>query len=330
MEIPESLTTQYFYQYSGYPEYNRSNKTYNACCPICREGKSWGKKKRLYYIPEQNLIHCHNCQRSWNPVQWIEEISGKSYYELLLEFDDNLNLLYEKNTEKPTKKNLNVLPYNSINLLNNYEISFYKNNKIVLDALNFIKNRRLNTALNKTELYISLKDFTYKNRICIPFKDLNKKIIFYQCRALYKNEEEMGRKYISKLNEDKSVFNVDKVDLNFPYLFLFEGPIDSMFVKNGVGIAGLSLTETQKSQLNKFLLHEKIWVLDNQKIDESSHKKTIELIKKGERVFIWPKSFSKYKDLNDLCVDLKKDEINPKFFINNSVNNEIELNLKLL
>jgi hypothetical protein len=328
MEIPESIVVQYFYQYSGYPEYNRSNKTYNACCPICKEGKSWGKKKRLYYISEQKLLHCHNCQKTWNPIQWIEEVSGKTYYEILLELDDeNELLLTEKSPEK--KKNKNTLPYNSINLYNENEIYFYKNNKTVIDALNFIKNRRLNTAINKTELFLSLKDFTYKNRICIPFKDLNDKIIFYQCRALYKKDEEMGRKYISKINEDKSVFNISKIDLNFPYIFLFEGPIDSMFVKNGVGVAGLSLTQTQNSQLNRFLLHEKIWVLDNQRIDDSSAKKTLDLVKRGENVFIWPKNFSKYKDINDLCVDLKKDEINPDFFIKNSVKNEIDYSVKM-
>jgi hypothetical protein len=329
MELPESLIVQYFYQYSGYPEYNKSSRTYQACCPICREGKSWGKKKRLFFIPENSQIFCHNCQRNWTPFSWIEEVSGKSYYEIILEVEDNYsNINLDEKSKNPIKKN-NILPYNSINLFDNNELLYYKNNKTINDALNFIKNRRLNTAINKTDLFISLKDFTYKNRICIPFKDLNSKIIFYQCRSLYKTDESSGRKYISKLNEDKSVFNIDKVDIEYPYIFLFEGPIDSMFVKNGVGIAGLTLTETQNNQLSKFLFHKKIWVLDNQRNDEASNKKTKELIKKGESVFIWPKELSKYKDLNELCIDLKKDQIKPEFFIKNCVNNEIDLNLKM-
>ena len=202
-------------------------------------------------------------------------------------------------------------------------MNYYSDNLIVRNALEFIKRRRLDTALNRVDLFMTLKDSTYKNRVCFPFRELDKKIVFYQCRALYKQDEENGRKYISKFGADVSVFNIDKIDVDFPYIFQFEGPIDSMFVKNGVGMAGLSYSETQKAQLSRFLSHKKIWVVDNQRIDEAAKKKTNELIQRKETVFIWPKEYSKYKDLNDLCVAMKKDEFDPQFFIDNSTNNQI-------
>lgn len=331
MEVSNTLVIQYFYQYSGYPEYNKSNSAYCGCCPICREGKSWGKKKRLFFFPKENYLYCHNCQISWNPLEWICQVSGKSYFEVIQESNE-IGFIFEQpesNSYKPIK-NQNSLPFSSINLFNKQEVLFYSKNKVVNDALNLIKNRRLDTALNKTDLYLSLKDFIYKNRICIPFKDTNNKIIFYQCRSLYKSDEENGRKYISKFNSEKSVFNINKIDVNLPFIFLFEGPIDSMFVKNGVGIAGLSYTDLQATQLNKFLTHKKIWVLDNQHVDESSFKKTSSLVKRGEHVFIWPKKLKKYKDINDLCVDLKKDEISTEFFIKNCVNNEALFMTKMM
>lgn len=330
MEIPESLIIQYFFQYSGYPEYMRTNGVYIASCPICREGKSWGKKKRLYFIPEKNTIYCHNCQKHWHPINWMSEVSGKSYYEILEEIGDSEFSTFDFKENKKEKKEISTppLPFNSINLFNKTELEYYSDNVIVKKAIEFIEKRRLNSAINKIDLFLSLKDYTYKNRVCIPFYDLNHNIIFYQCRSLYKEDEENGRKYISKFGADVSVFNIHKIDVNFPYIFLFEGPIDSMFVKNGVGMAGLSFTETQKEQLSKFLLHKKIWVLDNQRIDEAAKKKTDELIKQKETVFIWPKEYGNYKDLNELCIDMKKDEINPDFFIKNSVNNQINQIIK--
>ena len=325
MDVPESLIVQYFYQYSGYPEYIRANGVYMGCCPVCREGKSWGKKKRLFFVPNENLIYCHNCQKRWSPINWICEVSGKEYYEVLEEIGDceYIPIIQTEKKQKAVNPNQSVLPFGSINLFNQTELNYYSDNLIVRTALEFIKRRRLDTALNKIDLYMTMKDSTYKNRVCFPFKELDHKIIFYQCRALYKEDEENGRKYISKFGADISVFNIDKIDVNFPYIFQFEGPIDSMFVKNGVAMAGLSYSETQKAQLSRFLSHKKIWVLDNQRIDEASKKKTNELIQRKETVFIWPKEYSKYKDLNDLCVAMKKDEIDPQFFIDNSTNSEI-------
>jgi len=331
VDVPSSIILQYFYLYSGYPEYISSSGVYNACCPICREGKSWGKKKRLFYIPDDERMFCHNCNRGWKPLSWILEVSGKSYFDILNEIDnsDHISITLTKKPEE-IKKNKNPLPINSINLFNKIETEYYHSNKVVNDALSFISKRRLNTAINKVDLYISLTDFIYKNRVCIPFKELDNTTIFYQCRALYKEDQENYGKYISKVNSDKSVFNIEKIDLDYPFIFMFEGPINSMFVKNGVGMAGLSFTETQKRQLNRFITHKKIWVLDNQRIDEAARKKSFELVRKGESVFVWPKQLEKHKDLNDLCIHNKIDEIQPDIFIKKRVNNEPLLNLALL
>ena len=48
--LPENYIIQKFYEYAGYVQYLKHNNTYNGCCPICHEGKSWGKKKRCFYM----------------------------------------------------------------------------------------------------------------------------------------------------------------------------------------------------------------------------------------------------------------------------------------
>ena len=52
--IPEGYVAEKFYQYAGYPKYKKLTNVYEAGCPICREGKSWGKKRRLYYVVKDN------------------------------------------------------------------------------------------------------------------------------------------------------------------------------------------------------------------------------------------------------------------------------------
>ena len=81
-QLPGSYILNKFYTYSGAPAYNKFTSTYYASCPICREGKSFLKKKRLYYYPTSNTFYCFNCSRSWHALAWIEAVSGMSREEI--------------------------------------------------------------------------------------------------------------------------------------------------------------------------------------------------------------------------------------------------------
>jgi hypothetical protein len=319
-QLPYNLIEKYFIQYAGFAKKQSSNKL-NGCCWHCREGNSWGKKHRLWYLPDKNIIHCHNCSTTWTPLNWIKQVSGLSYKEILQE-SNGFDHFYsdEEDTEIFKKsKNTQTLPTDSINLFDPIQTKYYNDNKIVTDAVNYIKNRKLDTCINKTELYISLKDFIHKNRICIPFKDSDNKIRYYQTRAIYPHDEKDGRKYLSKANSEKTVFGLDKIDPNYEFLFITEGPIDSMFIaKNGTSMAGLKITEHQKSLLSKYINFEKIWILDNQLDNENVLDKYNKLIENNERIFIWPKRYKKFKDINELCCKTNLNQINTDFFINNS------------
>jgi hypothetical protein len=222
------------------------------------------------------------------------------------------------------KKKIASLPEDSINLSDSTQIHFYKDNKIVQDVLKYIKDRRLDTAVNKPDaFYLSLKDYTHKNRLVIPFKDEKGKIIHYQSRKVFEWDE-MGN-YLSKEGSDKSLCGVDRVSVDCDTLFLFEGPIDSFFVENGLGVAGINkgeimtLTPLQQEQLDSFKFFDVIWVLDSQWIDETARVKTKFLIDSGQKVFIWPKlQGEKFKDFNEMCMKLNLNRISPEFIKKNS------------
>jgi hypothetical protein len=214
-----------------------------------------------------------------------------------------------------SKRILADLPYDSINLNDPLQLSFYQKNELIDKALNYIRGRKLDTAINKSKnLFLSLKDFIHKDRLFIPFYDENKKIIFYQTRCL----DDSQPRYLGKQNSEKTIFNIEKIDPSLDYIFLLEGPIDAMFIKNGVGVAGINLTNLQKEQLSRYPLHQRIWVLDNPRIDSTSNNKIQELISKEEKVFCWN---NQYKDLNEWCVSENINEIQPDIILNSLYKN---------
>lgn len=327
ISLPEEYVVKSFYEYAYFVKHNKYNNTYQASCPVCREGKSFKKQKRCYYIPKNDNIYCHNCGWSSKPLKWIQEVSGKQVSEILEEvksYDGYRDVSIE---EEPVVYKSDTLPKDSINLSDPQQLEFYKHNPIVSAALVLIKNRRLDTAVNKPEcLYLSLVDYTHKNRLVIPFKNEKGDIVFYQSRTILPKDDFERPRYIGRIGEEKTLFNIDKVDSSFQSVFIFEGPFNAFFTKNSVAVAGISdrghamFTARQQQQADTLLKwYNRIWVLDSQWLDATSLKKTEILLNDGEKCFIWPEKFGRlYKDFNDVCMACKVDEIRHKFIEDNT------------
>ena len=320
MVITQNLVIQVFFQYCKRPTFKKNAGTYGAECPYCHEGKSAGKKRRFFYMPDEDHLYCHNCNASKNGIDFIKDQTGMSLGEIMVESEVHTSTVEDiiKQTSHYKKINPKSLPEDSINLFDINQVSFYKDTPVVKDALEFIRKRRLDTSVNKPKaLWLSLTDYTHKNRVVFPFYSPNggAKVEFYQSRALYKADEDIA-KYLSKSNSDKGIFNIDKVTNDIDYIFLQEGPIDAMFLRNSVALAGIQPTQDQLDRINAlFPMHNVIYTLDNQWIDKTAYTVTRELLNRGESVFIWPKELIKFKDLNDLCVHLNKDEIRWEFIV---------------
>lgn len=320
-DLPTDYSIAKFYELGYKVSYNNYNNTYNSCCPICKEGKSWGRKKRCFYIPENDNIFCHNCGSSLKPYNWIRQVSGMSDLDIRNDIGNN-QVSVELNFDVfNIPKKLPSLPDDSINLSDSTQLSYYKDNHIVQTALAYLKGRRLNTAINKCNFYISLKDYTHKNRLVIPFLDTSGNFIHYQTRRLFEWDEKPN--YLTKFNSDKSIFGIDRVDPTLDDVFIFEGPLDACFMRNGVAVAGINeghhkFTPIQLEQLEELKLYTKVWVLDNQWVDKAARLKTKVLLEMGECVFIWPEKFKKFKDFNELCVHCGLDEIKHSFIKKNS------------
>lgn len=331
MIIPREYIVQKYYQYAGFPKYKKIANIYEGSCPICREGKSWGKKKRSYYLVEDNTICCHNCGWFGKPFNWIKQVSGMTDREIYDEIKnyDVLPIDLAESDGLVLKKEQYViptLPVDSINLFDKNQITYYSDSEVVRDAINYVKRRKLDVAVNRPDtLWLSLTDKVHKNRIVIPFYNSAGDIIHYQSRALYERDTKNRPKYLSKVGSERALSNLNKITPDLDYIFIFEGPIDSFFVKNGTCVAGIqehsnkNFTALQQDQLAGFRMYKKIWVLDSQWLDTASKNKSKRLLDTDECVFIWPKEIGKkFKDINDLCIAANRNYIDPNFFIKNS------------
>jgi hypothetical protein len=313
--IPSNYLLEKFYTYAGAPSYNKFTKVYCGSCPVCREGKSWLKKKRLFFYPTTNSFYCFNCTKSWNSYTWLYTVTGMTKEEIQAEVrsgDSSRDITQDITKKKTFNRQSMVLPHDSINLNELQQRSYYGSNEYVKLALGYIEKRKLNTAVNRSpSYYISLTDNFHANRLCIPYYDIDKKIVFYQTRSLDGTEP----RYLNKVGCDKTLFGIERIDPNLDYIFLFEGPIDAMMVKNGVAVAGLTLTESQEKQLAQFPFHQKIWVLDNLKIDNAAKEVVTKMILEGKKVFRWLDK--PYKDFNEWAVAENLNEIDYNIIIEN-------------
>jgi hypothetical protein len=131
-------------------------------------------------------------------------------------------------------------------------------------------------------------------RLVIPFHDKEGNITGFQGRAL--GQSKLRYITIKLLDEGPRMFGMDRVDEN-EMIYVFEGPIDSMFIKNSVAVASSSL-QSASEYFDKSKL---VLVYDN----EPRNKEIVNLMEKSIdnhfNVVIWPAMIEE-KDVNDMVL----------------------------
>jgi hypothetical protein len=129
-------------------------------------------------------------------------------------------------------------------------------------------------------------------RLLIPFLDANKNVHAYQGRALGPS----AVKYITIVLDETvpKIYGLDTVNFNRK-TYVFEGPIDSMFVPNSIATAGGDLV----SAIGSFDKENLVIVYDNEPRSKETIKKLDKAILQGYNVCIWPDNLE-HKDINDM------------------------------
>jgi len=133
-----------------------------------------------------------------------------------------------------------------------------------------------------------------ETRLLIPFFDKNNNVHALQGRSLRNNSV----KYITIVLDESvpKVYGLDTVNLN-ETTFVFEGPIDSMFIQNSLAVAG----GDSVSALSSFNKKNNVIVYDNEPRSKETYKKLDKAIMNGYNVCIWPDNLQ-HKDVNDMVL----------------------------
>lgn len=277
---------------------------YNFRCPICGDShKNKAKARGYIYAKKGNYFFmCHNCGASTNFYNFLERVDATLLKEYSLE--------RYKNGDESKKT------------VSNTEIGVFKTSapvfkkKLALPSLDslpeehyaktYVQSRKIPESEMASLYYAEdFKDFVENKlkvekdglkendpRLVIPFYDEEKNLVAIQGRALGDSK----LRYITvKMNEDGiKLFGLDKVNKEED-VYVTEGPIDSMFLRNAVATADATLTNASK-YIDKTRL---ILVYDNEPRNKDICRHMEKAIEEHYRIVIWPEMIDE-KDINDM------------------------------
>jgi len=290
----------------------KKDDLYNFRCPLCGDSQKNKVKSRGYIFRKKNdyFYMCHNCGVSTTFYNFLKQVDPNLVKEYQLERykngTDNGNYpkpeFEEAKTEKPVFRQ--KLSLESIDSLpeEHFAKTYVRSRKIpeqFYSQLYFAPDfRQFIQELGIVQDGLKQND----QRLVIPFYDKQKNLVAVQARAL----GESSLRYITiKTHEDnKKVFGLDRIDED-KLVYVFEGPIDSMFVENAVATADSNL-ESITDVLDKSKV---VLVFDNEPRNKEIVKKMEHAIDNHFNVVIWPE-FIEEKDINEMILSgFSPDEI---------------------
>jgi hypothetical protein len=289
----------------------KNSDLYNCRCPFCGDSQKKKTKKRGFIYKKGNdmFYRCFNCEVSTTFYKFLEFLDPMVAREYQLErFAEGKSKYanYKKptfNFKKPVFKKKTELNIPSIASLQD---SHYAKKYAIERRLPKGSHKDLYFAQDFKKFVSEVKpDYNKKlldndDRLIIPFRTENGDLFAFQGRALGKN----SLRYITvKLDDELKLFGLDKVDKK-ETIYVVEGPIDSLFLKNSVATADSNLMIAEFLGKDKLVL-----VYDNEPRNSNIVKQIQKAIDRGFKVCLFPDSFG-YKDINEAVINgLTKPEI---------------------
>ncbi|UJH94846.1 putative DNA primase [Acinetobacter phage PhaR5] len=280
----------------------------NCACPVCGDSQKDPHKARFWYFHHDNttFVHCYNCDYSSRFDSFLQERDEELYREYMMEkFKESGSGTSSRSapvevSEKLTAtfKVIEKLNYSTRidTLPDSHPIVKYVSDRAIPKE----KWNRLWFTAQWQDLCNSIKPGTFETpkpeyRLVIPIFNKKGEIESIQGRAL----KPSNIKYMTiKAHEHASkVYGQDTIDESKDFVFVMEGPIDSLFLENALAITGGSLSLDQVPYPEK-----RIWVLDNECRHPDTIKRMKKLIDAGERVCFWDNAPWQSKDVNDMIV----------------------------
>lgn len=289
----------------------RGPELLNFSCPLCGDSERDKRKARAYIYVKQGktLYHCHNCNRTQAFRNFLKDIDTQLYSEYSLErlkSDGAVKKQSDDLTDFVAKmKRPAFLKSGPLSKLR-------KVSQLSADhpTKQFVVDRKIPNPYH-AKLFHCPRFFEWSNeivpekfsdeallydepRLLIPFLDKDETMHAFQGRSL---DSTSKTRYITIVNDESKpkLYGLDSVDFN-KKVYVFEGPIDSMFVPNSIATAGGDLT----SAVNGLDKSKLVVVYDNEPRSAETRAKIEKAVINGYSVCVWPSNLE-HKDVND-CV----------------------------
>jgi hypothetical protein len=301
---------------SGFKLKRNSPYLANLRCPYCGDS-DWNKKKARGYLIEKSgkmFFYCHNCGASHIFGRFLKDIDTRLHDEYRLECLKEAGTTKTFSTERlQTQREPSFKSDMSKFAKNRTQKLFEGTNCVKVSSLaadhfckKYVDGRKIEPnkqyLLYYTPGFVKLVNQLMPGkmtavekdhpRLIIPFLDRDGRLFGFQGRSFSNS----GNRYLTIMLDENmpKVFGLDRVNEKND-VFVVEGPIDSLFLPNGIAMAGSDvhirdvLNDPSKA----------VFVFDNEPRSKVIVSKMEKKIDEGYRVVIMPNSVEQ-KDINDM------------------------------
>jgi hypothetical protein len=271
---------------SNFRDVYNSGTYYQFRCHVCGDSKRDDRLKRGYILRNKIpwVYYCHNCFYKTSVENWLKTHFPSNYKAYLRQLMGSLGPSRRSSKTSPTRAQENI----SEEMIDTYDpvkekeaVSHFKSVMQFPKWVKYCDNRKIPKDVY-SRWFVSLKG-AYRNRVIIPFYDHKGNWYYYQGRAFH---DYQIPKYKSRTGiKHNNIYNYYNVDKTLPVV-MFEGPIDSVFVENAVGLTGLKIEDPRLKDFPH-----KYFFLDN---DDPGKSQSRKLLDNGEYAFCWDKFLKDY------------------------------------
>ena len=309
------IDKKYVNMLSGSLEKFKWKKENLATCRCFKCGDSLKNKTKtrgFFFENKGNYVYkCHNCGIACSLYSVLESICPTLCKEYAFENfkDKNPEPLVRTKVEK--KQPMFCDLGTRLDLLNadHPAITYVKSRQIPKEKYcNFYYCSDFSRIMSSFD-----REGSKEGRLVIPFYDESGNLIGVQGRIIEEKAQEKAIRYITLKNEgeERLWYNIDKVDAR-DTVYVTEGPIDSMFIPNGISMQGAGWLEELPKKIAKSKV---VFIFDNEPRNFEIVNLIGKYIEAGRNVVIWPNEIDK-KDINDMVMAFGE-SMTMKLIINN-------------
>lgn len=303
---------------------DKGHDVYNCRCVVCGDSHKDTAKARGYFFKKDNTLFykCHNCGASMSFVAFLKEYFPADYQEMI--YEEFSSSSYKKKElpkikrqvrkpapqqqeQKPDIKPL-ILPFKTMAEMpeSNPERQYLVKRGLshALKLLYYIPNAK---EYSKTiPRYQENPCFLEDAAIGIPHWGKDKTALnFMQLRFINQPKIRYMTLQVTEDENTHKIFGLERAIISEDkVLSVTEGAFDSLFVRNCIAISGI--TDWHSLKEYQPLVKSVRFIIDNDFTKNKQVKKNlVQIINSGFEVVIMPKSYIRYKDVNDLYLSGK-------------------------